>query len=279
MGLTLNSKKLVAPTTSMVCLGILIDTKTRTMSVPPEKLENILHMCTDWKNKKYCTKRELQSLLGSLLYVSKCVRPGRIFLNRMLQLLRSMGSNSSTKLTVEFSKDLKWFATFLKQFNGIVHYDVKPVQAELHLDACLTGFGGIFDNQCYALAIPKNFNNYSIVHLEMVNIVVALKIRATQWACKKLHTKCDNMAVVDVFTSGRTKDTILACCARNIWLLSAIYNISIHIEHIPRKSNIVADLLSRFKFDAASWHFLEQYVPNCIWVPTHIDLTKLNYDL
>ena len=96
----------------MVCLGILIDTKTRTMSVSPEKLENIIHMCTDWQNKKYCTKRELQSLLGSLLYVSKCVRPARTFLNRMLQVLRSMGGNSSTKLTVEFSKDLKWFPPF-----------------------------------------------------------------------------------------------------------------------------------------------------------------------
>ena len=120
-------------------------------------------------------------------------------------------------LTVEFLKDLKWFSTFLKQFNGIVYYDVKPVQAELHLDACVTGFGGNFDNQCYARPIPKNFNNYSIVHLEMVNIVVALKIWATQWACKKLRVKCDNMAVVDVLTSGKTKDTILACCARNMF--------------------------------------------------------------
>ena len=35
LGLTLNSKKLVSPTTSMVCLGVLIDTETRTMSGPP----------------------------------------------------------------------------------------------------------------------------------------------------------------------------------------------------------------------------------------------------
>ena len=88
--------------------------------------------------------------------------------------------------------------------------------------------------------IPKNFNNYSILHLEMVNVVVALKIWATQWACKKLRIKCDNMAVVDVLTSGKTKDTIFACCACNRWLLSAIYNISIHVEHISGKSNIVA---------------------------------------
>ena len=166
----MNPKKLVAPTTSMVCLGILVNTETRTMYVPPKKIENIIQMCAEWQSKEYCSKGELQSLLESLLYVSKCVRPARTFLNRMLQFLRSMGGNSSTMLTAEFFKDLKWFATFFKQFNGVVYYDVKPVQAELHLDACLTGFGGIFDNQCYALHIPKNFINYSIVHLEMLNI-------------------------------------------------------------------------------------------------------------
>ena len=95
LGLTLNSKKLVSPTTSMVCLGILIDIETRTMSVPPEKLENV-KMCDEWQNKKFCSKRELQSLLGSLLYVSKCL------LNGMLQFFRSMKGNSSTRLTVDF---------------------------------------------------------------------------------------------------------------------------------------------------------------------------------
>ena len=124
---------------------------------------------------------------------------------------------------MEFFKDLKWFSTFLKQFNGVVYYDVKPVQAGLHLDACLTGFGGIFLNQWYALPLPKKFNNYSIVHLEMLNIVVALKIWATQWSCKKLRIKCDNMAVVDVLTSGKTKDSVLALCAHNIWLIAAIF--------------------------------------------------------
>ena len=69
LGLTINPKKLVAPPTSLVCLGVLINTKTRTMSVPPDKLDSIMDMCYQWKTKKFCSKRQLQSLLGSLLYV------------------------------------------------------------------------------------------------------------------------------------------------------------------------------------------------------------------
>ena len=276
LGLDINKKKLVPPTTSMICLGILVNSETRTMSVPPEKLESIAAMCHEWQNKKFCSKRQSQSLLGSLLFISKCVKPARVFLNRMLQFLRLMGTQKIVTLSAEFFRDLNWFCTFLKQFNGVVYYDPRPIQAELHLDACLTGMGGIFENQCYALPIPKDFHNYSIVHLEMLNIVVALKVWATQWSNKKLRIKCDNMAVVEVLTSGKTKDNILATCARNVWLLCAIFNISIHIEHIPGKQNVIADLLSRYKFDTKSWNVLTTHVPNAVWTPTHIDLTCLN---
>ena len=83
--------------------------------------------------------------------------------------------------------------------------------------------GWHFNNHCYALPIPKNFNKYSIVHLEMLNIAVALKVSANQWPNKNSHTKCDNMAVVQVLVSGRIKDATLGLCARKVWLISAIY--------------------------------------------------------
>ena len=55
----------------------------------------------------------------------------------------------------EFFSYLDWFCTFLKQFNDIAYYNPRSIQAELHLDACLTGLGGIFDNQCYASVMPS----------------------------------------------------------------------------------------------------------------------------
>ena len=140
LGLQISAKKLVPPSTSVTCLGILIDTETRTMSVPSDKLQHILKLCHQWENKITCTKQQLQSLLGSLLYIFKCVKPARAFLNRMLQFLRDMGERRAVKLSQEFFKDLAWFKIFLIHFNGIVYYDTRPVQAELHLDASLTGY-------------------------------------------------------------------------------------------------------------------------------------------
>ena len=69
-----------------VCLYILVDTKTRTISIPSEKLMKIKNKCRSHVYKKHYTKTQFQSLLGSLLYITKCVRLARFFLNRMVCL-------------------------------------------------------------------------------------------------------------------------------------------------------------------------------------------------
>ena len=93
LGLEVSSKKLVAPT-SVICLGILIDSHDRTVSIPCKKLGEIVDLCTSWTSKTYCGKQDLKSLLGHLEYIAKCVRPARIFLNRMLQTLRDNVDNT-----------------------------------------------------------------------------------------------------------------------------------------------------------------------------------------
>ena len=102
LGLTISQSKLVAPTTKCVCLGIEVDTVNSTLSIPQQKLMEILTVCQQWENKTQCTKRALQSLLGSLLYIAKCVRLSRNFLNRMLDLLRQTHNETTINLTPEF---------------------------------------------------------------------------------------------------------------------------------------------------------------------------------
>ena len=62
---------------------------------------------------------------------------------------------------------------------------------------------------------------YNIVQLEILNILVACKIWATHWYNRRIKIWCDNLAVVEVLNSGKSRNYILATCARNIWLLSS----------------------------------------------------------
>ena len=123
LGLSLSIKKLVPPSTNVTCLGIVVDTVELSISIPIEKLKTIKEMCNQWSDKSVCTKKELQSLLGSLLYVAKCVKYARFFLNRMLNLLRENTKNKNIRITREFKQDLGWFQRFLTIFNGVSFFN------------------------------------------------------------------------------------------------------------------------------------------------------------
>ena len=90
---------------------------------------------------------------------------------------------------------------------------------------------GVFGDFLYALPLPKNFMNYNIAQLEILNIVV-FKVWGHAWVNKRIQVFCDNRAVVDTLNSGRATDETLATCAHNIWLLAAMFNITLITSHV-----------------------------------------------
>ena len=138
------------------------------MSITPEKAKEILAECQSWVNRHECTKCQLQALLGKLLYITKCVRISRNFLNRMLDLLRSSDKLAKVILTTDFKRDLNWFLEFIPKFNGKAFISHQPVTEEIELDASLQGLGARWGKQVYSIQIPLGFQNMSIVHLEML---------------------------------------------------------------------------------------------------------------
>ena len=107
----------------------------------------------------------------------------------------------------------------MRSYNGVIFHDNKQVHASIALDACISGVGAVHHNVVYALVIPQDFCNYTIVHLEMLNIVVALKVWGQHWTDKCIEIKCGNQAVVLVLQEGKARDPILATLARNGFLL------------------------------------------------------------
>ena len=75
------------PSTSMICLGILVDTVAFTLEVPATRLTDLQAELTTWQAASFFTKKQLQSLLGMLSFVNVCVKPSRIFMARLLNSL------------------------------------------------------------------------------------------------------------------------------------------------------------------------------------------------
>ena len=72
----------------MIFLGVLFDSGKLTFEVTAERILEISLLVESWFRKKKASLKELQSLLGKLHFISACVRPGRIFVSRLLIIVR-----------------------------------------------------------------------------------------------------------------------------------------------------------------------------------------------
>ena len=140
-------------------------------------------------------------------------------------------------------RDLACLLRFLPLFNGTTKYihGVIEEMETLHIDACLQSVGGVWKQYVYTGKIPDIFqkNHFAITHYEMVNILVAIRTWGKQWESKRVVIKTDNMAVVEICRSGYTRDVHLAAIVRNIWLLTAQYDISRHFYEKVDTTNSV----------------------------------------
>ena len=66
------------------------------------------------------------------------------------------------------------FFYFLHSFNGVTMYDIQAIHIHLYLDASQTALVGPFVNFVCTLPLPPYYHSHSIVHSEILNVVVSL---------------------------------------------------------------------------------------------------------
>ena len=78
------SHKTEGPATCLVFLGIEVDTVANKLRLPGNKLHGLQALLEQWGDRRTCTRRELESLVGLLNHAYKVVRAGQSFLRRMI---------------------------------------------------------------------------------------------------------------------------------------------------------------------------------------------------
>ena len=187
------------------------------------------------------------------------------------------------KMSTQVQQDVNWFCVFVNIFNGTCHYIHPPVlcMETIELDACLTGLGACYNSFVYQYQFKSGEVSpmFSITHLEMWNVLVALRVWGHLWSKKSVTIKCDNQAVVSVVNTGVTKDNVLAIMARNIWLETAVGDIKFTLVHIPGKHNECADLLSRWHITSKNIEKLKKYVSTPMWCNVKAEHLFLNLEI
>ena len=79
--------KLESPSTILTVLGIELDSLLLQARLPQEKCDRIHTILVFWSQKRHCTQKELESLIGNLQHACKVVPSGCTFLHPMINLL------------------------------------------------------------------------------------------------------------------------------------------------------------------------------------------------
>lgn len=209
LGLRLAKHKSLPPATKMEWLGYEVDSQLMKISIPQEKLDQLLSDCTAWLSKSRANKAMVQSIAGRLIYVGNCILPARKFTVRILSTLRAMPESGWTTLSKGFKSDIAWFLEYAKMANGVYLFSPDRPVIEIICDSSLYGGGGMSENLCYTWPYSKSHMTRfkDIHHLEAINILVAYETLAPRFDLTpaRVILWTDNIASSFALSTGKNE--------------------------------------------------------------------------
>ena len=160
--------KVVLPTSILEFLGTGFDLDTFLLFTTPQKLAKIMQELETWIHKTTMTHNQLESIVGKLQAVSNCIRLMRIFISRAFNKIPLMKRGRMYQVDEMTRKDLKWWRTFLPQYNGTSIMWLEQLltpDAVLATDVCLTGIGGMCKDQYFHEQLPHDITEREDLHI------------------------------------------------------------------------------------------------------------------
>ena len=165
-----------------------------TMEISKQKMCDIRQEINTWLYRKTAKCKEVESLIGKLQFIEKCIKVGRVFLSRLIQWIRHMNRSTEYPIPQEARKDIAWWGRCAANYNRVsiiwLHKD-PMVDNLLATDACLTGYGGTRHNEYFRARFPKEYKGLNLAYLEILAVMVTLKVWGSQLAGKYFWVHMD----------------------------------------------------------------------------------------
>ena len=246
------------PSRKITALGFFIDLDEGTMSIPEEKLAELVTWVEFISRRSEVTLSDIKKLLGRMLRVSMIVEVGRRFVNRLLTVLQgpTRPGGLAVPVTSEMKADLHWWRYTAPKLNTKCLLD--PPVFDLSTQYMVDGRGKLgtgeppavgglhFERkEFFSMEVPPSFSQAPIHVVEAVAFLVAARawIKYLQRDSVCLAAS-DSMPVVDSVRGGRPRDSTLQAVVRLLWHLHAAHQVQLHLSYVQTKEN-KADLLSR----------------------------------
>ena len=246
-------EKVEGPSTTLVFLGIELDTVCLEMRLPSDKKDDILATVLRILSTNRVTKRELASVVGKLSFASRAIPAGRTFLRRMYDFMKATATvktHTSLLLPASAQDDMKWWSQALTMYPGksffLLDRWTPAPDMQLQTDASGTiGYGAFYCGKWLSAQWTPEHLPLSIEFKELYAIVVACHTWGQEWPRQRIMFQCDNEAVVQCIKSGTCRSKAVMSLIRSLYWVCIKYNFLVSATHVPGVTNTVADALSR----------------------------------
>jgi hypothetical protein len=267
LGVELAVEKLSTPCSSLEFLGIIIDTVSMTLRLPEDKLTYYRSIINRWIMKPSGSLKELQSLIGTLVYSARIIQHGNTFYHHLIHQVREATkgmkagkfSHRQVRLNNEAIQELQWWKYFIIEWNGsnIIPpgIDQFPLakRHSLLTDACTTGMGAWFKGHQYVLHAwsEKELKEatreqaISMPYLELLSILHSVNVWQKELANNAIDLQSDCDPVVKAINKGYSREPSLHHLLRLLFFITSLNKIYISCSHIAGVDNKEADALSR----------------------------------
>ena len=255
-GMEIQQEKTSGPSRIIEYLGIIIDTELWQLRISDVRLKEIKSALCEWTDKVVCTKRELLSLIGKLVFCAKVIRDGRKFVARLIDLSKKVKHlHHKIKLNQQARGDIKWWLRSMHSHNGTTMFPETWDNTKCHVcfcDASDLAAAGVYGNLWFTVPFAEKeawMALRPIAWRELYAIVVCIATFGTLFAHGRVAMFTDNQAVMWCINNGKSACPQLMALIRSLYYYTTYYEIDCRAFYINTHDNYVADRLSRLKFD------------------------------
>ena len=266
----LSQEKTEWATVRIIFLGTLLDGTRYCLCIPEDKKLKALSILNQVMAKRTITIKQVQSLTGILNFLNRALVPGRVFTPRMYSKLktcnkagRRLKQYHHVSVCKEFKKDCEMWKLFLNNSNvsalchPFVDNQAFTTASELNFytDSSGTiGFGCFFDGRwtcgTWTCSFLRNCKP-SIEYLELYALCVVILMWEMDPRLRnnRVIIWCDNQAVVSMVNETTSSCRNCMYLLRRLVLNNLKFNRRVFVKYVTSSANILADSLSRCKWE------------------------------
>ncbi|XP_041346993.1 uncharacterized protein LOC121366726 [Gigantopelta aegis] len=145
LGFHINYNKLEGPAQTLTFLGVVLNSLAMTLSIPHDRITELRGLLVKTLSNGKITKRQIQSIVGKLNWITQCVYGGRFFMRCLIDRANGLKCPwHKSRITKDMKGDIMWWIQFMSVFNGTMPMVDQTPATPVSIDACPLAGGAYY---------------------------------------------------------------------------------------------------------------------------------------